>query len=494
MDPTSPLRHLTVFSVNHNKCRIGKQNDGGYVINELPGGYDCLISGGISNDISFEEGFLAKYGSIPCYAFDGTIAGLPKVSPGITFIRKNLGSENTEHLTDLSEYIAPFHNIFLKIDIEGHEFSVLPHILERFAGRIKQIAIEFHSPMIFGRYPNYFKGLLDVPQTALYAVLEQLTATHTLTHIHGNNGSGSGMIDGVFYPYVFECTYVRNDFAAEKKRNTIACPGPLDMPNVGGPEFVLVGPPYTVEGALPPPPRAIPSNEYSMNGQMAVLNWYFDSRVEAFTNVWSTDYIDGFLRRFTPENIRRGTHGTETYGGAAALHLAACEKYRSAIEGKRIAVIGSETPWIEALLINMGATSVTTVEYNCPDCSHDKIRTVTYDAFCELPAEQFDAIFSYSSIEHSGLGRYGDPLDPWGDLKTVHQMRRTLCRGGLLFLGVPIGKDALVWNAHRIYGPLRLEHILREGGFRDLDWFGTQKAVLFARPSGYYEEPLMVWT
>ena len=28
----------------------------------------------------------------------------------------------------------------------------------------------------------------------------------------------------------------------------------------------------------------------------------------------------------------------------------------------------------------------------------------------------FDAVVSFSSIEHSGLGRYGDALNPWGDL------------------------------------------------------------------------------
>jgi hypothetical protein len=30
--------------------------------------------------------------------------------------------------------------------------------------------------------------------------------------------------------------------------------------------------------------------------------------------------------------------------------------------------------------------------------------------------EKFDAVVSFSSIEHSGLGRYGDGLNPWADL------------------------------------------------------------------------------
>ena len=45
-----------------------------YVIVELPGQYDFFISGGISNDVSFEEDLLTKYPNLTCVAFDGTIA------------------------------------------------------------------------------------------------------------------------------------------------------------------------------------------------------------------------------------------------------------------------------------------------------------------------------------------------------------------------------------------------------------------------------------
>jgi hypothetical protein len=31
----------------------------------------------------------------------------------------------------------------------------------------------------------------------------------------------------------------------------------------------------------------------------------------------------------------------------------------------------------------------------------------------------FDAVISFSSLEHSGLGRYGDAINPWGDLMTM---------------------------------------------------------------------------
>jgi hypothetical protein len=34
--------------------------------------------------------------------------------------------------------------------------------------------------------------------------------------------------------------------------------------------------------------------------------------------------------------------------------------------------------------------------------------------------------------------------------------------GGLLFLGVPNGKDALYYNAHRIYGPTRFPKLIED--------------------------------
>ena len=31
--------------------------------------------------------------------------------------------------------------------------------------------------------------------------------------------------------------------------------------------------------------------------------------------------------------------------------------------------------------------------------------------------QQYDCVASFSSVEHSGLGRYGDELNPFGDLQ-----------------------------------------------------------------------------
>lgn len=54
-------------------------------------------------------------------------------------------------------------------------------------------------------------------------------------------------------------------------------------------------------------------------------------------------------------------------------------------------------------------------------------------------------------VEHIGLGRYGDPLDPEGDLKAIAELKRVLAINGNLLFVVPIGKARIMFNAHRIY-------------------------------------------
>lgn len=54
-------------------------------------------------------------------------------------------------------------------------------------------------------------------------------------------------------------------------------------------------------------------------------------------------------------------------------------------------------------------------------------------------------------VEHVGLARYGDPLDPDADLKAISELKRVLSIGGSLMFAVPVGKPKIMFNAHRIY-------------------------------------------
>jgi len=56
------------------------------------------------------------------------------------------------------------------------------------------------------------------------------------------------------------------------------------------------------------------------------------------------------------------------------------------------------------------------------------------------------------TIEHIGLGRYGDPVDPEADITACNELARVLAVGGQLLFVTPVGKAAVIqFNAHRIY-------------------------------------------
>lgn len=60
-------------------------------------------------------------------------------------------------------------------------------------------------------------------------------------------------------------------------------------------------------------------------------------------------------------------------------------------------------------------------------------------------------------IEHVGLGRYGDEIDPDGWEKACRELQRVLAKGGRLYLSTPIGKQRVCFNAHRVFPD---EHII----------------------------------
>ena len=58
------------------------------------------------------------------------------------------------------------------------------------------------------------------------------------------------------------------------------------------------------------------------------------------------------------------------------------------------------------------------------------------------------------SVEHFGLGRYSDPIDPMAWEKALKAFQRVLKPGGKLYFSVPVGqKNKVCFNAHRVYIP-----------------------------------------
>ncbi len=67
-------------------------------------------------------------------------------------------------------------------------------------------------------------------------------------------------------------------------------------------------------------------------------------------------------------------------------------------------------------------------------------------------SNSIESISCMHTIEHVGLGRYGDPIDPTGDLKAINELKRVTAVGGSILFVTPIGGKAQIqFNGHRIY-------------------------------------------
>lgn len=209
-----PLGSLVVRDPPFKKIRVGRDMDGGYVI--MDGlNYDCLISGGIKDDDSFEHDFLSLH-PVPVFAFDGSIKKLPREDDRINFIKKNISDTNSELEDNLSELLSQYNDIFLKMDIEGDEYVWLNSLSDSDLLKFRQIAIEFHEP--YERYK--------------WRCLERLSNSHWAFHFHANNCGAVCYHGKTRVPESFEMTYVRkSDIDGEPELNTSKFPIDLDEAN-----------------------------------------------------------------------------------------------------------------------------------------------------------------------------------------------------------------------------------------------------------------------
>lgn len=83
----------------------------------------------------------------------------------------------------------------------------------------------------------------------------------------------------------------------------------------------------------------------------------------------------------------------------------------------------------------------------------ENLYTIVDDA-TKLEQVSDDSIESMSalcSLEHFGLGRYGDSIDPEACFKCFEEIQKKIKRGGQLYISLPIGKERVEFNAHRVF-------------------------------------------
>lgn len=212
------------------------------------------------------------------------------------------------------------------------------------------------------------------------------------------------------------------------------------------------------------PPREIPEElrqEFTMGGLVNVKEWYFDDTMPSSV-VASEAEADKFMAKLQSGN----SPGYEDTG-----HWLADAYKQYPLTHLDVVIFGSRSISFECQCRQHGARRVNVVDYRpLENVDIPWLRTYTPVAW-ECSQNRTEAVIAVSSIEHSGLGRYGDPLDPNGDLLAMQWIRHFMRPRGLLYLAVPVSnEDWLVWNAHRIYGPHRLPLLL--SGWKQLAVFG----------------------
>ena len=254
-------------------------------------------------------------------------------------------------------------------------------------------------------------------------------------------------------------------------------------------------------------PEEIPEpylSDYTLNGKVPVKKLYFDQKYLGYTGgekhfevhaggekvflqqkyfspVWEKNIVEEMISLANKGELS-GNYGTEETN-----HLKNGLKIANGVQNGRVLVIGSENPWVEATVLSAGAREVVTLEYGKIISKHPLIKTMTPGEFRKDYLEgivgYFDAIVTFSSVEHSGLGRYGDALNPWGDVLEIARAHCVCKPGGSLVIAVMTedGNDAIKFNAHRVYGVKRWPYLASnwEQVHREPD--GEQLVYVFTR-------------
>lgn len=186
----------------YDLCRIGKHNDGGYVLADYFVKDKIAYSFGISNDVSWDRDMAER--NFEVFMYDHTINGLPESNARFHFFKLGITGEeeyNKTMYSTLKELMTKNNhldkkNMILKMDVEGAEWSFLESISEEILGKFSQIVFELHGVADYSLKDKVLNGL------------HKLEQTHKIIHVHANNYSKVEYFQDMIMPDVIEVTYL----------------------------------------------------------------------------------------------------------------------------------------------------------------------------------------------------------------------------------------------------------------------------------------------
>ncbi|TPX34738.1 hypothetical protein SmJEL517_g02715 [Synchytrium microbalum] len=420
------------------------------------------------------------------HGWDGTLIDAGGIGEDARIIRNHFVTEY--NIVDLfRKYDVPKDLGLLSVDIDTQDVFVLDAIL-RAQYHPRVIVTENHNFRYDESYPltdfvtsggtarSIWSLMIDCISTIKHSPIIPHPAAISATKSDSASPASSDI----------KCTFSTPNL-------TIEAAAIVPLPK---PEFSLLDAWLKGESArYGPAPKTIPDtllSEFTMNDTVPVFDAYIDQASADFRALqfsisktaylggkalapeWTVAKVDEIRAQTRARNMTFNYNSKDIYDAYDVFAL-------SVIRGKRGLVIGSEWPWMEAMLLEYGAEHVSTLEFGTIVSLHPKITTYTPKDFTlgvlRKKIAPFDFVVSYSSLEHDGLGRYGDVLNPIGDLQTMAKMLSVLKPGGYAFIGVPCCVDSLVWNVHRKYGPLRLK--LMFAGYRLVEVFPRNAFLSF---------------
>lgn len=197
-----------------------------------------------------------------------------------------------------------------------------------------------------------------------------------------------------------------------------------------------------------PPPRYMPAamrHAFTLNGEISLEDKYFHQNYALNSSTIP-------IRKWNREDIDRWVQLAKSNTPFSTYSINDIKNIQIALDivdfaNKTILVVGSEYPWIEALLLARGVRRIVTLEHGVIDTNHPQVETITPSLFndkyikgeIQSTTNLFDGAISFSSLEHSGLGRYGDLINPWGDLIAVAKVWCVLKPKSYFILGLMSG-------------------------------------------------------